>query len=210
MNKRIRIVIAALILIFTAQCAAKMAVPPAINLMDFEVVGLVDFDCNEQGELDDLATQRFLEYIMADQLGVRILELGAQDALLRSVGHDDITPEAIRAIGERHHTKTLLIGTLTVDDVKPKVNLSTILSSLSVRAEVQATLSARMVDCESGATMWTESARGKETVGSVSAFSDGSIFFDAEDPEESYGHLVDSLVDWITTDFRVTWQRVKK
>ncbi len=38
-------------------------------------------------------------------------------------------------------------------------------------------------------------------------FPGGRVFFDARDPEEAYGELVESLIGKITADFRVTYGR---
>jgi hypothetical protein len=119
-------------------------------------------------------------------------------------------PEALRAIGSAAGVATLFVGNLSVDSVKPKVDLSTLIGQLSVRAEVEATFTARLFETSSGATLWTASAKHKRTVGHVSAFRDGSIFFDADDPEEAYGDLVESLVYDVSTDFRITYQRQRR
>jgi hypothetical protein len=197
--------------VLLAACAGqRVAVPPRIDLHEFQVIGLARFDCNEQGGLDEYVTQRFLEYVLSEQVGVRIIELPSRQELLEQVGHAEMGPDALRAIGERHRVATLLTGTLTVDEVKPKVNLATIFTSLNVRADVSARMSARMLDTGSGATMWTASSEAEKTVGEVQAFGDGTVLFDAEDPDRAYGDLVEAMVDVVTVDFRTTWVRMKK
>jgi nitrogen regulatory protein PII len=192
-------------------CAGRrMALPPAIDLNEYTVIGLLTFDCSEPGELGTYTSQRFLQYILTDQVGARVVELGTVQEVLTRVGHEHLDVEAIQAIGEHYRLKTLINGTLEVEDIKPRVNLSTVFSSLSVRAEVEASLTARMLETGTGATIWTASARERHTVGEVTLFSGGEVFFDADDPEKAYGQLVEALVGRITPDFRVQWVRVRK
>ena len=202
--------LSALLLTMAACAGQRVAVPPRIDLTEYQVVGLVKFSCNEEGGLDEYVTEQFLEYVLAGQPGVRVLELPSEADLLASTGYRSLGPEALVAIGERYRVASIITGDLQVEDVKPKVNLMTIISSLSVRADVQARLTARMVEASSGATIWRSSADAEKTVGEVQAFGDGTVLFDAEDPDRAYGDLVAALVDIVTTDFRVTWQRVRK
>lgn len=194
----------------SACAGTKIAVPPRIDLGQYHVVGLVQFSCNEEGTLDKYVTDEFLEYILSDQQGVRVIEMGSTADLLAEVGMEHMGPEAVIALAEKYRLAAIFLGELEVTDVKPKVNISSILSSMSVRAVVEARLKARLLERETGATIWTASSEGSHTVGEVHAFGDGQFHFDAEDPEKSYGALVEDLVDAVTMDFRTTWQRVKK
>jgi len=209
MNHRFRLA-AITIALLLVQCAPRIAVPPAIDLSQLQVVGLTTFDCNREGRLDEYTTQVFLETILSNQPGIRVLELGPEADLLRRAGSSRMGPEALQAIGSDRGVATLFVGNLTIDSVKPKVDLSSLVGQLSVRAEVEATFTARLFETSSGATLWTASAKHKRTVGHVSAFRDGSFFFDADDPEEAYGDLVESLVYDVSTDFRITYQRQRR
>ncbi len=209
MSHRLRLAVLPIALLLT-HCAPRIAVPPAIDLSRLQVVGLTTFDCNREGNLDEYTTQVFLETILSNQPGIRVLEIGPVSDLLRRAGFREMRPDALKAIGSDSGIATLFIGTLTVDSVKPKVDLSSLAGVLSVRAEVEATFTARLFETSSGATLWTASAKHKRTVGHVSAFRDGSIFFDADDPEDAYGDLVESLIQDVSTDFRVTYQRQRR
>ncbi len=96
----------------------------------------------------------------------------------------------------------VVFGRLEISNVKPKVKLSTVLTSMSARADVDAALSARLLETDSGVTLWTNSVRGRQTVGHVSFVSNGDIYFGARDPESAYGRLVHWLVVRATRDFR--------
>ena len=92
--------------------------------------------------------------------------------------------------------------------MKPKVSLSAIIKHMSVRAEVEASLSVKLQETERGATVWTDSARDKRDVAHVSIFSGGPIVFDAQDPEEAYGDFAESLVREVTRDLRASHRRM--
>jgi hypothetical protein len=80
--------------------------------------------------------------------------------------------------------------------------LKTIISTLSVSAEVDAILTARLLDTRDGTTLWTDSARDRKTVAQVSVLRGGGILFDARDPEHAYGTLIRALVMRTTRDFQ--------
>ncbi len=60
-------------------CAPKVMVLPRIDLKVYDNVGIVEFSSNAEGNLDQFATQKFLEAIQSSQPGVRILELGNKE-----------------------------------------------------------------------------------------------------------------------------------
>jgi hypothetical protein len=97
---------------------------------------------------------------------------------------------------------TLIVGTLELSDIRPRVDLAAIISTLSVSAEVDATLTARLLDTQDGTTLWTDSARERRSVAHVSVARGGGIFFDARDPEQAYGSLIRALVVRTTRDFQ--------
>ena len=96
-----------------------------------------------------------------------------------------------------------MVGQLTVSDIKPRVR---ILGGLSASTEVTLALSTRLMSTESGATLWARSSTQRETLQSVSLVN-GTAVFDAQDPAEAYGEIVNALVWNVTSDFRATWVR---
>ena len=81
------------------------------------------------------------------------------------------------------------------------------LFSINISADVEATLTARLFETQSGATLWTQSARANESVAQVGYRKGGPVKFGANDPESAYGKLVGGLVYAVTTDFRVSYVR---
>ena len=55
-----------------------------------------------------------------------------------------------------------------------------------------------------GASIWSSSGRATHSVGHISVVKNRGFAFDAMDPEQAYGGLVDALVEQVTRDFRAT------
>jgi hypothetical protein len=177
---------------------------PRVDLHRYGTLGLVEFDAG-YGHGPDV-TERFLASVHAAQAGIPVLEIGDLRAVLRSVDHEALTPEAARAIGERYEVDTLLVGDLRVDLPRPSFSVKS-LTAAQASAEMVGTLKARLLDTRSGATIWSDAARGERTVARVNVRSDGRPSFGARDPEDEEAKLVSWLVFHVTDDFRGRWIR---
>jgi hypothetical protein len=178
---------AAVLLVITLDCAGRQTymVPPRIDLKEHEMI--------------DLARQ--------DQGLVRMVGFGSEDDALRSVAGAGLSPETFKALGREHGVRTILTGELIVSDIRPDLSLAPSLRSGSLSARVQATLAVELIETSTGASIWSTSSSATQSVGHISVFKGGSFVFDAEDPEEAYGDLVNTLVAQATRDFRVTRER---
>jgi hypothetical protein len=195
----------AMALVLSSGCGGtKTLMPPRIDLQSFRRIGLVEFSSRPKGNLQTLASQDFLETMQAAQPGVPVLELGGEDSVLRAVGREKVDPETIRAIGRKFDVDAVIVGNLEVTDVKPKLGVSQVFSSVGVQADVEAALTTKLMEVESGATVWTRSARSKETVANV-GLERGNVYFGASDPVSAYGSLIQSLVRNVTQDFHPYW-----
>jgi hypothetical protein len=192
-------------LILSACSSPKVLQPPRVDLGSYGTLGIVSFSSNATGELPGYATRRFLQRVQAAQPGVRVLELGNETRVLSAVRHQILDFEAMRAIGEKWGVDAVFAGNLDVTDVKPNVQLASIIKSMSMSADVKATLSTRLVETKSGATVWTRASTAQAQVAHVSVVSHGPIDFGAQDPDEAYGKLVHSLVSRVTSDFWSHW-----
>jgi hypothetical protein len=181
-------------------------VPPRIDLAQHEVIGIVEFDCSAEGKLAPLATRRFTESIREDQGMIRIVDLGSADRALDVVGHDQLDQAAFKALGSEFGVSTIIAGELIVSDVNPKVTITPGLGHVGLAAKVDATLSVRMVESETGASIWSKSASAVEDVAGISVFGGKTFGFNADDPDKAYGKLIDSLVEEIAKDFHVTYE----
>ncbi|MDH3216187.1 MAG: hypothetical protein OEN01_07840 [Candidatus Krumholzibacteria bacterium] len=196
-----------LVVVTLIGCSKRVMVPPRIDLQTYRAIGMIEFDSNAEDGLQQFVSQKFVETLQSSQPGIRILDLGSEEKVLEEIQHQRFDYQAIRAVGERYGVDAVIIGNLEVTDIKPKVDVSTLLMSMSARADVEAALTARLFDAVSGATIWTNSARGKQTVAQLGLTSKGPIYFDASDPDNAYGKLIGGLVYRTTHDFRVQYVR---
>lgn len=182
----------------------KVWAPPRIDLERYGTLGLIEFRSN-QG-YGSVATQRFLTAVHAAQAGVPVLELGPLPHVLRSVGHDSLGADAARAIGEKYRVDVLVVGDLETEDPRPNFSIRS-LTEAKASAEILGSLNARILDAGSGATIWSDAARGKRTVAHLNVSVGNRPNFGAADPEGEQAKLVAWLVDNVTGDFRGRWVR---
>jgi len=102
----------------------KILIPPKMDLRPYGTVGIIEFSTNAASDLKQTATQEYIQTVQAAQPGVRILELGGKDRVLKKVGQEELDPAAIRAIGSAYHIDVLVFGQLSVSDPKPNLRLS--------------------------------------------------------------------------------------
>jgi hypothetical protein len=187
--------------------APPVMVPPQIDLRPRETIGVIRFSSTSKGELGPLATRRFTEAARRDQGLVRIVDLGSRDEALSSIGRDRLDADALVALGRKNGVKTIVTGELAVSKVRPDVRVDALLRSGSVTAQVDATLEVQMFESETGAALWNRSARATHSVGHVGIWGGNEFAFDARNPEEAYGGLVDELVAQVSRPFQVSWVR---
>lgn len=187
-------------------CAKRVVVevPPRVDLYSYDMIGVIEFTTESKGTLASFATQRFVEALQEAQPGIKVLELGKAEDIKRTVQRNDLSFETMRAIGKHYNVSAVIVGVLDVQDVKPRIDLQSMITSGSVSADVKAALTTRLMEAQSGATMWTRSSQTSCTVAQVGV-SGKAVKFDAKDPERAYGVMVDGLVSELTQDFRVSY-----
>jgi len=154
----------------TAACGSRMLVPPRLDLAELYRVGLITFTMeNARGELNVVATERFAGEVFAAQSGVEVLELGTVDEVLAELGQERLGPRAARAIGEEYEVAAFFVGQVRASNVKPRASL---VGFPSLEAVVDVQMTVRLISAESGAAMWSNSARATETVGGLSLIGD--------------------------------------
>jgi hypothetical protein len=203
-----------LLSIATLSCAGRpsrtyqtVRIPPRVDLKQHEMIGIIEFDSESSGALGALASRRFTESARRDQGLVRMIGIGPKRDALRTVGRDRLDVESYKVLGREHGVQTLLVGELTVSDVKPNVKIGAALRSGTLSAQVNATLAVELIETSTGASLWSRTAQATRSVGHVSVLGGKDLVFDADDPEQAYGTLVDSLVAQLTGDFHVSWER---
>jgi hypothetical protein len=192
------------LLILSTGCSRVM-VPPAFDLKPHEVIGIIQFKCNNEGKLAGFTTQKFMEWITTDQKDIAIIELGNEKDALAAIQKEKLGPEEVKLIGQKYNVKSMFVGEIEISDVHPHISIGPGFSFASASAEVEATLTVKLINTDNSATIWLGSSRGKSDVGSVGLFG-GSFIFDAKDPELAYGKLVETLGKRATKDFRNTYK----
>lgn len=183
--------------------------PPAVDLMSAEPIGLITFSVvNAKGDLDQVATQAFLQEVNGAQR-VPILEFGRLDAVLAKTGMKALGPDTARAIGQAYKVKSFFHGDVRISKVKPQVDLAGVLTgNLAVRASFDIAVTGRLVSAETGATLWTSSAARNGTLGMLSMGEDSIPYFAMTDEDQATLNLLRNIMREITWDFRPTRRRV--
>lgn len=183
----------------------RVLVPPRLDLGQYGHVGLARFTVEKaKGQLDELATQRFSEDVLAAQPGIEVLELGSADSVRKRVGEADLGPATAQALGASRGIPVLFVGHMKVSKVTPSGGLSG-LSIPHLEATVSVELNVALLSTKSGGTLWRASGVASQKVGGL-ALVDGEPFFSAKDPNKAYVRLVNDLVDYVTRDLRSTWE----
>ena len=184
----------------------KILIPPNMDLRPYGTIGIIEFSANAKRDLKEFATQEYIQTVQAAQPGVRILELGGKDRLLKKVGQRQLDPAAVRAIGSAYRVDVLVYGQLSVSEPKANVRLSSTWESMQAGADIEASLMTKLWETDSGVTLWTKSSSTSESVARIKADTSGNISFGATNPEHTYSKLVPRLVHANTTDFRSRYE----
>jgi len=170
----------------------KVYIPPAIELKTYGRVGIFIFDCNAKGNLDRLMTQQFIEAIQQLQPGTPVLELGNLPG--------PVNPNYLKGLKQAQSVDVVFTGMIDVAKIKPKIGLATF-TSLSVEADVEATLTMKLYETTAGSSLWTRSGFSKQTVAQISIAKGMGGSFSSSDPESAYGALSQSLIEQMLDDF---------
>ena len=190
-------------------CGTVIMIPPEIDLSPQERIGLISFSIeNAKGNLDEMATQRFLQVITSYQ-SVQVIELGSLDEVLGKIKKRTLGPDTVKAIGEHFDVNSFFYGKINVSDVKPMIDIGALIRRLQVRASFNISMTARLFSTETGATLWTNSADTEGTLAYMSMGEDRVPYFDVRDEEDTYKRLTEHLVWDLTREFRPTKKRVR-
>jgi hypothetical protein len=193
----------------------QVVIPPQMDLAPYRIIGVVEFSTNGEAELNEYATQNYLQAVQAAQPEVRFLELGSQERVLSKVSGGQLDFEAIKSIGRIYNVDAVMFGNLKISEPKPDVHVSSTWQStwqsMSAGAYIEASLITKLWETDSGAMRWTNTSQGRDTLARLSASTSGSFHLGAKDPKETYGRLIPQLVYANTEDFRAHYEnrRVK-
>ena len=187
----------------------RIAVPPRVNLAAYHTVGLVTFtaSADTSAELERVATQRFLQEIQAAQPGTRVVELGREADVLASVHANGWDAQSLHAVKQANNVDAILLGRLDISRAKPRVQVwsSAIWKALDVHADVNATLTARLLETDSAATMWADSSKLTTNLANGGINNRGGVtggHITVRDGDTVYAGMIDQLVGDVTDAFR--------
>jgi hypothetical protein len=183
-------------------CAPKVWVEPRTDLNQYGTLGMTKFSSNAQGNLSEFASRKFIETLQFTQSGIKILELGSTQQVLAEINSDQWDFQAVKDVGEFYGIESVFVGDMNVGKIKPKIGLLIIPSMIDIKAEVEATLTIRLLDTNSGATLWMGLAQASEIVAGIIIMGGGPYPFNAQDENKAYGRLVNKLLQLVTDDFR--------
>ena len=180
----------------------KVRVPPRVKLNAYKHIGVIEFSTNAEDNLKPYVTQNFIHNLQSAQPGTRIIELGDEAQLLQSMNCKKLDLDTIKLIGKKYTVDAVIFGHLEISEIKPNVKVFTVSESLKAKAYIEALLSAKLLETDNGATLWTNATTGKTQVARINLSKGGLIGFGISDPQEKYGKLVPQLVYTNTSDFR--------
>lgn len=205
MRRQIALQLAGILMLTALGCAKpKVWMPPRIDLHRYGTLGMIELE-SSQG-YGPMATQQFVANLHSAQAGVPVLELGPLADVLRSVGHESMGPDAVRAIGEKYRVEVVVAGDVDIEEPRPNFSIQSF-TEANASAEILGTCNARFLDAGSGATIWSDLARGTRTVAHLNMAAGHRPEFGAVDPEGEHAKLVHWLVGRVTGDFRGYWAR---
>jgi hypothetical protein len=205
MKRQIALHLTGILMLTLLGCAKpKVWVPPRIDLHEYGTLGMIEFRSPQR--YGPLATQRFVATLHSSQGSVPVLELGRLADALHSVGYRTLGPDAVRAIGEKYEVDVVVVGDLEIDQPRPNFSIQSF-TEANASADILGTLHVRFLDTRSGATIWSDQARGKRSVAHLNLGTGQRPQFGAVDPEGEHAKLLDWLVGRVTGDFRGYWAR---
>lgn len=201
---------AAFILLTGCANTVTVEIPPRVDLKEWPVIGVIKFNAEQHNELAQDATQKFIMHLQNAQPGVRVLELGSKAELLQAMKRSELNPETIKAIGVQYGVQAVLSGRLQVTEGKPDVKFSPDLSSASASTSINGSLDAKLQETSTGASVWSNGAHGKWSIGGVTLSSGMGISnVGYTDPQEKYEEMLRDLAKVATDDFRPRYERRK-
>src|SRR2546425_13171372 len=122
------------------QTSHTVLVAPRLNLLPYGSVGLVTFSIEKaKGTLNEFATRRFEEYLLAAQSGIEVQEFSQADST--------------QALSGARGVPVVFLGHLKLSDVKPSGGLIG-LTLPHVEATVTATLAVELRSTKTGGNPW--------------------------------------------------------
>ena len=101
-----------LVLLFGCSHTEKVRLPPKVKLNAYHHIGVIEFSTNAEDNLKPYVTQNFIHNLQAAQPGTRIVELGSEAHLLRTMKCKKLDLETIKLIGIKYNVDAVIFGHL--------------------------------------------------------------------------------------------------
>ena len=197
---------ATLLLFACSTPTVTVRVPPRVDLKSWPLIGVVEFTTNGYPPLAREATEKFIQNLEAAQPGARLLELGSGARILSELHRSAFDPGTIRAMGTRYGVAAVLLGRLQVSAMTPDIHVSREGNAFSAAAKVDSDLSAKILETATGATVWSNGAHGRWSVGGLHYSGGGLTGLNYRGPAEQYRTMILDLAVTATDDFRPTYE----
>jgi hypothetical protein len=196
------VILLALVVQWGCSRTILVPVPPRMDLKSYGTLGIIEFASNSDPAISNYATQQFQEHVQGAYPGTPILELGNREAVLAAVGATQFDADAIAKIGKKYGVTAVFLGDIVYSEPKTDIRLTDI-NKLEggVRTEVRGDMSTKLMETQSGASVWSSSAWAKRQIGSVSLSTKRGVTATVGDSNPRKD-MVPALILHLTQDFR--------
>lgn len=196
------VILLALVVQWGCSRTILVPVPPRMDLKSYGTLGIIEFASNSDPAISNYATQQFQEHVQGAYPGTPILELGNREAVLAAVGATQFDADAIAKIGKKYGVTAVLLGDIVYSEPKTDIR-GTDINKLEggVRTEVRGDMSTKLMETQSGASVWSSSAWAKRQIGSVSLSTKRGVNATVGDSNPRKD-MVPALILHLTQDFR--------
>jgi hypothetical protein len=196
------VILLALVVQWGCSRTILVPVPPRMDLKSYGTLGIIEFASNSDPAISNYATQQFQEHVQGAYPGTPILELGNREAVLAAVGATQFDADAIAKIGKKYGVTAVFLGDIVYSEPKTDIRLTDI-NKLEggVRTEVRGDMSTKLMETQSGASVWSSSAWAKRQIGSVSLSTKRGVSATVGDSNPRKD-MVPALILHLTQDFR--------
>ena len=196
------VILLALVVQWGCSHTVLVPVPPRMDLKSYGTLGIVEFASNSDPAINNYATQQFQEHVQGAYPGTPILELGNREAVLAAVGATQFDADAIAKIGKKYGVTAVFLGDIVYSEPKTDIRVTDI-NKLEggVRTEVRGDMSTKLMETQSGSSVWSSSAWAKRQIGSVSLSTKRGVSATVGDSNPRKD-MVPALILHLTQDFR--------
>lgn len=196
------VILLALVVQWGCSRTILVPVPPRMDLKSYGTLGIIEFASNSDPAISNYATRQFQEHVQGAYPGTPILELGNRETVLAAVGATQFDADAITKIGKKYGVTAVFLGDLVYSEPKTDIRVTDIKRlEGGVRTEIRGDMSTKLMETQSGASVWSSSTWEKRQIGSVSLSTRRGVSATVGDSNPRKD-MVPALILHLTQDFR--------